>query len=321
MSPPSETILRRIAAETGYQADALEKTIRLLEILQAINSNPFLRNRLALSGGTGLNIFHLDLARLSVDIDLNYIGALDRETMLTERPRVEVGLEHILAFQGYNIHAKPRHHTGGKWILRFSSALGSNATLELDMNYSDRQPLFGTTRLHSARIGEYQAKDILVLDIHEIIAGKLVALFSRHTGRDFFDARRILSIEGLDWNNIKAAFLALGINKHKDWRTISPSALENAQRRRRNNLAACLRRKHFHGRGKFHQWLRETISLCQQEFAFLFDRTPNETQFMDDILDRGEINADLLDVAPQVRARLAAMPGLAWKCQQLSKSR
>ena len=44
---------------------------------------PILTERLALKGETALNVFHLALDRLSVDIDLNYIGALDRAAMET----------------------------------------------------------------------------------------------------------------------------------------------------------------------------------------------------------------------------------------------
>jgi len=39
--------------------------------------------------GTALNLFHFDVPRLSVDIDLNYVGAIDRDTMLAEKPKAE----------------------------------------------------------------------------------------------------------------------------------------------------------------------------------------------------------------------------------------
>ena len=45
--------------------------------------DPILTERLALKGGTALNVFNLALDRLSVDIDLNYIGALDLAAMET----------------------------------------------------------------------------------------------------------------------------------------------------------------------------------------------------------------------------------------------
>ena len=79
--------LTRLAGETGFRIEFLEKVDRLVELLQELFEDTFLATRLALKGGTALNLFHFDLPRLSVDIDLNYIGALDREMMLDERPR------------------------------------------------------------------------------------------------------------------------------------------------------------------------------------------------------------------------------------------
>ena len=78
--------LRREAAATGFSTDALEKALRLLALLDAIRSHPFLGPRVALKGGTALNLFVFDVPRLSIDIDLDYIGSVARDTMLAERP-------------------------------------------------------------------------------------------------------------------------------------------------------------------------------------------------------------------------------------------
>ena len=70
--------------------------------------------------------------------------------------------------------------------------------------------------MDSVPLGDIRARDVLVLDIHEIVAGKLVALIDRHAARDLLDARRILSIDSLDWSGIKAAVLALGASGRRD---------------------------------------------------------------------------------------------------------
>ena len=179
--------------------------LRLLDLLQEIARDRILSDRLVLKGGTALNLFHPGLDRLSVDIDLNYVGALDRTAMEIERPTVDAALDRLLASQGYDVRRKPDEHAGGKWLVRYGSALGGNATLELDVNYMARQPLFGMARMESLPLGDMRASDVLVLDLHEIVAGKLVALVDRHAARDLFDARRFLSIDKLDWNRIKAS--------------------------------------------------------------------------------------------------------------------
>ena len=163
MAAPSIQTLQRIASETGYQADTVEKVMRLLDLLQEIARDRILSERLVLKGGTALNVFHLGLDRLSVDIDLNYIGALERAAMEAERPILEGSLNRLLASQGYAIRRQPHGHAGGKWIMRFSSALGGNKTLELDINYMARQPLFGAARIPSIAIGDVQVSDVSVL--------------------------------------------------------------------------------------------------------------------------------------------------------------
>ena len=78
--------VKRIAEATGFDPVQLEKVIRLRQLLIEFRKHPFLRERLVLKGGTAVNLFYLELARLSVDIDLNYIGQLGREEMQRERP-------------------------------------------------------------------------------------------------------------------------------------------------------------------------------------------------------------------------------------------
>ena len=51
---------------------------------------PYLSDRLALKGGTAINLFCTDqFPRLSVDLDFNYIGAADRQIMQQEKPELE----------------------------------------------------------------------------------------------------------------------------------------------------------------------------------------------------------------------------------------
>ena len=210
MAPPTVQTLQRLAAETGYRLDTLEKVLRLLELLDEIAEDPVLSQRLALKGGTALNVFYLDLDRLSVDIDLNYVGPLDLAAMERERPEVDAAIDRLFASHGYGVRRRPTGHAGGKWLARYASALGGNASLELDLNYMARQPLFGAVHMESRILGRVGTGRVLVLDLHEIVAGKIVTLFDRGAVCDLFDVRRILAIEGLDRGWIKAAVLALG---------------------------------------------------------------------------------------------------------------
>ena len=69
-----------MAAGTGFRPDMLEKAVRLLALADDIAAHPYLGGRLALTGGTALNMFVLDAPRPSIDLDYNYIGSADRDT-------------------------------------------------------------------------------------------------------------------------------------------------------------------------------------------------------------------------------------------------
>lgn len=319
MAAPSAQTLQRLAGETGLQGATLEKVLRLLEVLTEIAGDPVLAGRLILKGGTALNVFHLPLSRLSVDIDLNYVGALDRRAMEADRPQVDTALNRLLTALGYAVRRQPDDHAGGKWVARYASVLGGGGTLEVDVNYMARQPLFGWAPMTSADLGGVQAAAVPVLDIHEIIAGKLVALIDREAARDLYDARRILAIDGLDWSLIKAAVLAYGAAGRRDWRGASVDDIRGDPRELRQKLAICLPRNYF--TVGVDVWIEETITLCRAGLASLFDLSADERAFLDGILDRGAIDTSKLAVSDEVRQRIADMPMLAWKAQNVRAHR
>ena len=76
------------------------KVERLLDLLDEMERHPTLKRKLAPHGGTAINLFMLDIPRLSVDIDVPYIGSVSREGMLADRSRVETGMEAVAQAQG-----------------------------------------------------------------------------------------------------------------------------------------------------------------------------------------------------------------------------
>lgn len=199
MGRPTERDLDHLARETGYDGLSLEKMIRLFGILQAIGRDGFLGGRLALKGGTALNAFHLRLKRLSLDIDFNHLNPLSDDMWLSERKEVDAAVSRIVRGQGYKPSGPRVRGPRSRWDLPFASALGQDETLHIDLGYADCRPLFGASRMSSAKVGGWGATDILVLSLEDVIAGKLAALTRRTLSRDLFDARSILSMEGLDW--------------------------------------------------------------------------------------------------------------------------
>lgn len=216
---PSEVL--PVVEATGFKAETVEKVLHLLNLLNLLNSHPFLKGKWVLKGGTALNMFTLALPRLSVDIDLNYIGALDREEMLAERPRIEQAAQAVFSREGFTTKRVPNEHAGGKWRLSYQSFTGQSGNLEVDINFMFRQPLWDIQPADSHPLGDFQARNIPVLDIHELAAGKLAALMARGQARDLFDCHRILSMDDLEKDRLRIAFVTYGGMNRKDWRTVA----------------------------------------------------------------------------------------------------
>ena len=319
MAAPSAQTLQCIASETRLPAATLEKVLRLLDVLQAIAGDRDLSPRVALKGGTALNVFHLRLDRLSVDIDLNYVGAVDRAAMEADRPLVDEALLRLLEAQGYQVRRQPPGHAGGKWVARYGSALGGGASIEVDLNYMARGPLFGVQTMSSRPLGGVEAVGIPVLDLHEVVAGKLVALMDRRAARDLFDARRILETQTLDWSLVRVGVLAWGAAGRRDWREASLDDIGGDPRELRQKLAICLPQDFFDAAGGVDRWIAATVAVCRDGLAPLFDRTVGEAAFLDRLLDAGKIDPSGLAVADEIKTRIAVMPMLAWKAQNVRR--
>ncbi|MDE2716250.1 MAG: nucleotidyl transferase AbiEii/AbiGii toxin family protein, partial [Chloroflexota bacterium] len=153
------------AEATGFRADMLERVAQLLGLLEAIQRHPFLRGKLALKGGTALNLFVFDVPRLSVDIDLNYVGAAGREAMLAERPQLEEALGAVFAREELSSRQITAEHAGGKWVLRYLASSGQTGRIDVDINYMYRVPLWPVIVTDSRRVGGWQATGVPVIDV------------------------------------------------------------------------------------------------------------------------------------------------------------
>ena len=160
----------RIAKECGFRPQTVEKVMRLVRILQRLEAHPSTNDQWLLKGGTALNLLHLDVPRISVDIDLNYIGASDRDTMAAARPGFEAALVSVCEREGCTVKRTPGEHAGGKFRLRFVSALGGPQNLEIDVSYVARVPLLATERL-ATRFPPDEPVEVATLSLKELASG------------------------------------------------------------------------------------------------------------------------------------------------------
>src|ERR1700732_2541622 len=103
----SRETLQDLAAERQTQPATLGRGVRLIEILRAFGADALIGPRIAVKGGTALNVFHSDLDRLSVDIDVNYVGAIEKERMDADRPGLEDRIARLMESKGYAARREP----------------------------------------------------------------------------------------------------------------------------------------------------------------------------------------------------------------------
>lgn len=313
--------LAREAAATGFGAEPLEKVFRLLALLDALHSHPFLKTRIALKGGTALNLFHFDVPRLSVDIDLNYVGAAERQTMLAERPKVEEAVQAVCSREGLALRRMPPDHAGGKWRLAYTGSRGAPGNLELDVNFMLRTPLWPCAMAECRPVGSLRAAPLRILDLHELAAGKLAALLARSASRDVFDARALLAAPGLDPVRLRLGFVVYGGVNRRDWRTVSVADVQADPDEVRVSLLPMLRADLAPARDDVAAWTEKLVAECRERLSVVLPLGEAETEFLRLLNDQGEIAPDLIAADPAMQTVVRQHPGLAWKAINVRKHR
>jgi predicted nucleotidyltransferase component of viral defense system len=312
--------LNPIAEEADFHVSVIEKAVHLLNLLNTLNSHPVLKGKLALKGGTALNLFVFDMPRLSVDIDLNYIGALDREGMMADRPKVEQAMRAVFGREEFVVKRVPGDHAGGKWRLAYQSYTGDSGNLEVDVNFMFRQPLWDVTRLDSHRLGKFQAKNIPVFHSYELFAGKLAALFSRDQARDLFDAHKLLNHgREIKQEDLRLAFVVYGAMNRKDWRTISLEDISFNADELKQRLFPVLRQELVSYQDDTTSYGKTLVEECRRKLSAVYPLSDNEVKFLDLILNKGEIEPSLLTASADLQGRIKQHPMLQWKAMNARK--
>jgi predicted nucleotidyltransferase component of viral defense system len=305
-----ETLVKQAG---GYRPEIFEKVLYLMRLLELLNGHPYLKNRLVLKGGTALNLFEFDLPRLSVDIDLVYIGSADLETMKAERPKIEQAITDVCNRAEITVERRATEHAGGKWQLRYPSALGGGGNLQLDINFMLRVPLWPVVLKDSRKVGEFQVKQIPVLDINELAATKFVALLARHVARDLFDAHQLLTKVALDDTRLRLAFVVYGAMNIEDWRRVSVDHVAFDTAELKQNLIPVLRQEIVAEIEEGGEWAERLVTGTKAGLQRLLPLREAELEFLGILLEKAEIKPDLITKDGQQIEKINQQPMLHWK--------
>jgi hypothetical protein len=173
-----------LSTASSFAAPTVDKVERLLEVLAALRDDPLLGAVFVLHGGTALNVFSDELPRLSIDVDLMYVGQLEVSAMQTERPRVDARLREVAGKLGYAVRGTNDEHSGQTYRLRYGDQF-----IKIDVTYLARVALLEPVEQPCPICSPLVS--FPVLDRRELVAGKVKALVERTASRDLYDLARM----------------------------------------------------------------------------------------------------------------------------------
>jgi predicted nucleotidyltransferase component of viral defense system len=176
------------ASEYGFVRDTLEKVYRLADILEYLNTEPILKDKLALKGGTAINLTVFNLPRLSVDIDLDYLINDSREEMLHNREMIHSTLANYMEKSGYNLSPKTMNpHSLDSWVYEYVNLGGNKDNIKVEINYSLRAHILPAQEMQIITEHFESEYKLNCLNAIEIFGSKVNALLSRAAARDLYD--------------------------------------------------------------------------------------------------------------------------------------
>jgi predicted nucleotidyltransferase component of viral defense system len=302
--------LRNWADEGGIPDLTLaELDYRLVHALRAIYTDPFLRDRLYLKGGTALNKFYLPgTSRLSVDLDFNAVGS--REQVLQERTPIGEAIAAALARQdsGYDLTYRGRYDQLTVYA-RFSP-LGGTARqrLKVEVSFIERFAILGRVEHLLVPSPFDEPLSVNTYYLEELTSTKLRALYDRRKGRDMYDLFRIADLD-LNQTAVRKMVLYYFYRAYKVFHYptfVSNVELKIAERGFRDDVRALIR----------HGTELDWESACQQVLA--------RFEFLGDLDDRDRLFLDLAKVLlgkPYPKAKETFLNGiehpLAWLMEGL----
>ena len=212
--------IRAVAAEHGFEARNVEKTARLLSLLTAMSHHSFLQDRFALKGGTALHLFIMDMERLSIDIDVHYVGVGGRD----EYPQFVAAMKDVFAREGLLVNRKSLPKPTRDIIvcragyMRVADELARRDLVTVDVDFRPKALLSVPVRRDSRRLGAWQARNVPLADTYEILAGKIAALLDRGQARDLYDVSLLPRADWLDFPRLQDVFLRMEARRGWDRR-------------------------------------------------------------------------------------------------------
>ena len=311
----NKSFLEKIAMETGFVRDNIEKVFRLCDILQFLNTHSITEECLSLKGGTAINLLVFDIPRLSVDIDLDFSKLCSRDEMMSIRKVMNDELLNFMFAQSYALSPNTKNPNSlDSWVFYFQNAGGNKDNIKIEINYSMRNHILPIIKKRVNVEFLQIADEWKTLSTLELFGGKIKALLERTAPRDLYDVYNMIKCNTIHLEEqdllrkIVVFYLVIGTKN----RWMFPLQFENINSLKYSQIRASL----IPVLKKGEQFDFEDAKIIVKEYLLkLMTLTEDENKFVEKF-NQGIYQPDLLFDNENIIARIKEHPMAIWKTKE-----
>jgi predicted nucleotidyltransferase component of viral defense system len=303
-------MIEELSTKTSFQVDIAEKVYRLSDLLRELNEIDSINKHLVLKGGTAINFLFFDFPRLSVDIDLDYIGSVEKEVMIRDRKHIKDILQRLYKKQGYTVEVREPYALLQS-MLSYSNSAGNKDRIKVEINFFNRVPVFDAMERKFVDIFGFKDFNALTLVPEDLFGRKIRALMTRATARDLYDAYQLFSNKiNIDTNLLRKCFIFY-LCCHGDPRNINLDILDEITPLDIKTTLLPLLRK---GEKIHLEDLLKPVKPILKDFLSFNDE---ENEFVTQLFDNKIYNPDILFKNIKYNKKIKEHPGIQWRIQNM----
>lgn len=189
----SKQFLMELSKKTNFIRDNLEKVLRLSEVLKFLNTDAVFKGKLALKGGTAINLTVVEIPRLSVDIDLDYTDNVSKYEILEIKSVFKKRITDYMIQEDYFLNeGSKENHALLSLVFSYINSAGNKDNIKIEINFMNRCHVLPFEIKSILTKGIIEPFKILTLNSVELYASKINALLSRATPRDLYDVNTMI---------------------------------------------------------------------------------------------------------------------------------
>lgn len=259
----------------------------------------------ALKGGTAINLFHRNMPRLSVDIDLTYLPLEDRSMTLLA---IDKALKAIAArIEGSQLGIVPQLEKSKEGLGKMLVCSNERAKIKVEVNQIVHGSVYPCEMLEICQNAQdmfQKSAEINTETLADLFGGKICAALDRQHPRDLFDIKLLLENEGITDAIRKSFIVYLASHNRPMSELIHPNQLD----------VKALYESDFKEMTAEPVTYEALVNARRELIEILSDQITNEERLFLISIKEGNPRWDYLGIEG-----IENMPAIRWKLQNINK--